>query len=137
MLAVLLSAPGCARAQAPARDQDTALVPRFLGCYALDLGKGRSYKLRLTDMLVGQSRVAVSVEPGMGNRPGNEWHWTPLDYTRFYLEWGGIDASMQFTVTRRASSYTATGKGEWSSAPNSGGAELHPEVRPIDCPEAK
>jgi len=73
----------------------------------------------------------------MGNRPGNEWHWTPLDSTRFDLAWGGIDASMQFTVTRSASGYAATGKGESSSGPKPGSTELHPEVRPIDCPAAK
>ena len=135
LTALAVAAAGCARAHAPARDQDAALVSRFLGCYALDLGEVRSYKLRLTDTLVGQRWVAVNVETG--NRPGNEWQWAPLDSTRFYLGWGGIDASIQLTVTHRVSHYTATGKGEWASGPKPDSAELHAKVRPIDCAEAK
>ena len=66
------------------------------------------------------------------NAPGNAWHWAPLDSSRFDLEWGGIDAAMQFTVTRRDSSYTATGQRS-SSGPMPGG-ELQPTVQRGECP---
>jgi hypothetical protein len=119
-------------AQAPAPRADSTLVPRFLGCYALDDGDGRTYPIRLSDTRMGQFWVAFNVEAGNGNAPGNAWHWAPIDSTRFDLEWGGVDAAMQFTVTRRKSNVTATGQ-RWSSGPMPAG-ELHPSVRTVDCP---
>jgi hypothetical protein len=124
---------GCDRpdtGSAPPPHRDAALVPRFLGCYALDDGVGHTYRIRLTDRPIGASWGAV--ESGIENAPGNAWHWAPLDSSRFDLEWGGIDAAMQFTVTRRDSSYTATGQRS-SSGPMPGG-ELQPTVQRVECP---
>lgn len=124
---------GCARSDAgnaPPPRRDAALVSTFLGCYALDDGVGHAYRIRLTDTPVGPYWVAVESE--YGSRPGNEWHWAPLDSTQFDLEWGGIDAAMQFTVTRRDSSYTATGQRR-SSGPMPSG-ELNAAVRRLECP---
>lgn len=118
----------------PLRRAGAALVPRFVGCYALDPGDGHRYRLQLTDTPVGQSWRALSVGPGRANAPGNEWHWAPLDSTRFTLDWGGIDSAMEFTVTHLASGYSATGQRQWSSGPEPGTAKLHPAVRRIECP---
>jgi hypothetical protein len=116
--------------QAAAPRADAALVPRFLGCYALDDGDGHSYRIRLTDTPAGPSWRALSVGPGSANGPGNEWHWAALDSTRFALDWGGIDGAMEFSVTRHASTYTATG--QWLGG-RRGSAELHPTVRQAEC----
>jgi len=127
---------GCRRpdaGNAPPPRRDAELMSRFLGCYALDDGVGHMYRIRLTDTPMGPNWVAV--ESGNAKAPGNEWHWAPLDSTRFDLEWGGIDAAMQFTLTRRDSSYTATGQRR-SSDPTPGG-DLQPTVRRADCQSEK
>jgi hypothetical protein len=123
----LLLAAGCARDEAPAAPAQAALVPRFLGCYALDIGGGHPFRLQLTDTPVGRSWVALTSWSG----PGNEWHWAPRDSTQFSLEWGGIDGAMQFTVTRSPSGYTATG--QRLSSDSQPAAELQPMVWLVGC----
>ena len=139
----LASTLGCTRSDRPAGADSSntvarsvgapaaALIPLFVGCYELGVDSGQVYQVYLTRSRLGP--VAMRYGQDSRNAPGDHWSWTPIDSTRFRLEWGGIDSAMEFTVVRDTSGYAASGLlRRFHGRPDS--TDLHPTVRSIECP---
>jgi hypothetical protein len=109
------------------------LVARFLGCYELDVDGGQRYQVYLTRSRMGPAWVAIRYGQDSRNAPGDQWSWAPIDSTHFRLEWGGIDSTMEFTMTRQESGYAASGRLR-DSRERPSGTDLHATLRSVECP---